>query len=169
LPPGGACLPFLFRSPRVHSTTSRVRACPLPNHAFEGNEIMILRSTLVVAVLLSAASRADTAFAGADDYVFEPVKPELKSSNVATVAVRLMHKPTRKPIAGATIAQTRLDMSPDGMAMTTVVVALPSPEPGAYAFKAPLTMAGRWLLTISVKVPGEPEPVTGKIIFKVTP
>jgi YtkA-like len=132
-------------------------------------KIMILRSTLAVAVLLSAASRADTAFAGADDYVFEPVKPELKSSNVATVAVRLMHKPTGKRIADATIAQTRLDMSPDGMAMTTVVVALPSPEPGVYAFKAPLTMAGRWLLTVSVKVPGEPEPVTGKVIFKVTP
>jgi hypothetical protein len=53
--------------------------------------------------------------------------------------------------------------------MTTAIVALPSPEPGVYAFKAPLTMAGRWLLTISGKVQGEPETVTGKVIFKVTP
>jgi hypothetical protein len=35
---------------------------------------MLLRSTLAVAVLLSTASLADTAFAGADDYAFEPVK-----------------------------------------------------------------------------------------------
>ena len=33
-----------------------------------------------------------TAFAGADDYVFEPVKSEIKSSNVATVAVRRLYK-----------------------------------------------------------------------------
>jgi hypothetical protein len=55
--------------------------------AFEGVEIMIFRITLAVAFLLSAASLADTAFAGADDYVFEPVKSEVKSSNVAMVAV----------------------------------------------------------------------------------
>jgi hypothetical protein len=56
------------------------------------------------------------AFAGADDYVFEPVKSEFKSSNVATIAVRLVHKPTGKPVTDAAIIQTRLDMAPDGMA-----------------------------------------------------
>jgi hypothetical protein len=59
-------------------------------------------------------------------------------------------------------------MAPDGMAdMATAIIALPSPEPGVYAFKAPLTMTGRWLLTISAKVQGETDPVVGKIIFKV--
>jgi hypothetical protein len=59
-------------------------------------------------------------------------------------------------------------MAPDGMAtMTTAHVPLPSSEPGVYAFKASLTMAGRWLLTISAMVQGETEPVVGKIIFKV--
>jgi hypothetical protein len=109
-----------------------------------------------------------TAFAGADDYVFEPVKSEIKSSNVATVAVRLLHKPSGKPVADAAIVQTRLDMAPDGMAdMATAIVPLPNPEPGVYAFKAPLTMAGRWLLTVSAKVQGEPETVVGKLTFKV--
>src|SRR5712671_7807886 len=112
---------------------------------------------------------AGAAFAGADDYAFEPVKADIKSSNEATVAVRLVHKPSGKPVTDATIVQTRLDMAPDGMAsMTTAHVPLPSPEPGVYAFKAPLTMAGRWLLTISAKVQGEPETVIGKLIFKVT-
>jgi hypothetical protein len=115
-----------------------------------------------------AVSVAGNAFAGADDYAFEPVNADIKSSNVATVAVRLVHKPSGKPVADATVVQTRLDMAPDGMAdMATAIAPLPSPEPGVYAFKAPLTMAGRWLLTISAKVQGEADPVLGKIIFKV--
>ena len=42
------------------------------------------------------------------------------------------------------------------------------PEPGVYAFKTDLSMAGRWLFSISAKVQGEPETVTGKITFRVT-
>jgi len=123
---------------------------------------------LAGAAFAVAASLARAAFAGANDYEFEPVKTEIKSSNVATVAVRLVHKPSRKPVTDAVIVQTRLDMAPDGMAsMTAAHVPLPSPEPGVYAFKAPLTMAGRWLLIISAKVQGESDPVVGNIIFKV--
>ena len=129
---------------------------------------MIREIVLAVAAYAVAVSVAGNAFAGADDYAFEPVKADIKSSNVATVAVRLVHKPSGKPVADATIVQTRLDMAPDGMAdMATAIAPLPSPEPGVYAFKAPLTMAGRWLLTISAKVQGEADPVLGKIIFKV--
>jgi hypothetical protein len=131
--------------------------------------MMILRSTLAAAAVVVAMNLTGTAFAGGDDYVFEPVKSEIKSSNVASVAVRLLHKPTGKPVTDATIVQTRLDMAPDGMADMAVAIApLPSPEPGVYAFKAPLTMAGRWLLTVSAKVQGEPDTVVGKLIFKVT-
>ena len=129
---------------------------------------MILKSALAVATVVAAMNLTGTAFAGVDDYVFELVKSEIKSNNVATVAVRLLHKPTGKPVTDAVIVQTRLDMAPDGMAdMATAIVPLPSPEPGVYAFKAPLTMAGRWLLTVSAKVQGEPETVIGKLIFKV--
>ena len=129
---------------------------------------MILRSTLAAAAIVAAMNLTGTAFAGADDYVFEPVNAEIKSSNVATVAVRLVHKPSGKPVTDAAIVQTRLDMAPDGMAdMATAIVPLPSPEPGVYAFKAPLTMVGRWLLTVSAKVQGEPETVVGKLTFKV--
>ena len=129
---------------------------------------MIREIVLAGAAFAVAVSLAGNAFAGADDYAFEPVNADIKSSNVATVAVRLVHKPSGKPVADATIVQTRLDMAPDGMAdMATAIAPLPSPEPGVYAFKAPLTMAGRWLLTISAKVQGEADPVLGKIIFKV--
>jgi hypothetical protein len=129
---------------------------------------MILKSALALTTVVAAMNLTRTAFAGADDYVFELVKSEIKSNNVATVAVRLLHKPTGKPVTDAVIVQTRLDMAPDGMAdMATAIAPLPSPEPGVYAFKAPLTMAGRWLLTVSAKVQGETGTVVGKLIFKV--
>ena len=129
---------------------------------------MIRKFVLAGAALAVAASLASRAVAGPNDYAFEAVKAEVKSGNEATVAVRLVHKPSGKPVADAAITQTRLDMAPDGMAsMTTAHVPLPSPEPGVYAFKASLTMAGRWLLTVSAKVQGEADPVVGKVIFKV--
>jgi hypothetical protein len=75
-----------------------------------------LKSILSVAALLAATSFAGTAFAGADDYAFEPVSAQIKSSNVATIAVRLVHKPSGKLVPAAAIVQTRIDMAPDGMA-----------------------------------------------------
>ena len=53
----------------------------------------------------------------------------------------------------------------DGIA---IEIPLPSTEPGVYAFKTDLGMPGRWLFSIAAKVQGEPETVTGKIIFKAT-
>jgi hypothetical protein len=89
---------------------------------------------------------------------------------VATVAVRLVHKPSGKPVTGAVIVQTRIVMAHDGGAeMASAFVPLPSPVPGVYAFMAPLTMAGPWLLSIEAKVQGEPEIVAGKIAFRVIP
>src|SRR3982074_2058168 len=127
---------------------------------------MIRKFVLAGAAVAVAASVAGAAFAGVTDYAFEPAKPEVKSGNEATVAGRLVHKPSGKPVTDAVIVQTRLDMAPDGMAsMTTAHVPLPSPEPGVYAFKAGLTMPGRGLLTISDKVEGEPDPVVNKIVF----
>jgi hypothetical protein len=124
----------------------------------------------VVAALLGTTSLARIAVAGADDYAFEAVKEDFKASNVATVAVRLVHKPTGKPVMNAVIVQARIDMSPDGMPnMVPVIVPLPSREPGVYAFRSPLTMTGRWLLSITARVQGESETVAGKVIFRAIP
>jgi len=102
-----------------------------------------------------------------DDYVFEPVKAQVKQGDDVVVAVRLVHKRTRKPITNATIILKRIDMGPDGMGeMTSPLTPLPSPEPGVYAFKTDLSMSGRWLLSIAAKVPGEQQAVIGKITFQ---
>ena len=130
-----------------------------------------MRSTFLLAgaVLVATTVLTGGAFAGANDYAFEPVKAEVKKGDNVVVAVRLKHKATGKPVTDAVIAQTRIDMGPDGMAdMAAPLTAVASNEPGVYAFKTELSMAGRWLLSISAKVQGEPETVVGKIPFRVT-
>jgi hypothetical protein len=67
------------------------------------------------------------------------------------------------------IFKTRVDMAPDGMAeMESAVAPLPSKESGVYAFKTDLPMAGRYQMTLSVKVQGEPETLTGRVIVTAT-
>ena len=123
--------------------------------------------TAALAATLSLATSA--AIAGAGDYAFEPVKPEMKKGEDVTLAIRLTNKQTGKPVSDAVIFKTRVDMAPDGMAeMESAVAPLPSSEPGVYAFKTDLPMAGRYQMTLSVKVQGEPETLTGKVIVTAT-
>jgi len=124
-------------------------------------------TTAALAATLSLAASA--AMAGAGDYTFEPVKPEMKKGEDVTLAIRLTNKQTGKPVSDAVIFKTRVDMAPDGMAeMVSDVAPLPSKEPGVYAFKTDLPMAGRYQVTLSAKVQGETETVTGKVIVKAT-
>jgi YtkA-like protein len=121
------------------------------------------------AALATAVNLTGPALAGANDYVFEPVKAELKKGDDVVVSVRLKHKGTGKPVNDAVIVQTRIDMGPDGMGeMASPVAPVPSDEPGVYSFKTDLSMQGRWLLSIAAKVQGEPETVVGKITFRAT-
>ena len=124
-------------------------------------------STAALAATISLAASA--AMAGAGDYAFEPVNPEMKKGDDVTLAIRLTNKQTGKPVSDAVIFKTRVDMAPDGMSeMESPIATLPSKEPGVYAFKTDLPMAGRYQVTLSAKVQGEPETVTGKVIVKAT-
>ena len=124
-------------------------------------------TTAALAATLSLASSA--AMAGAGDYAFEPVKPEMKKGEDVTLAIRLTNKQTGKPVSDAVIFKTRVDMAPDGMAeMESAVAPLPSKESGVYAFKTDLPMAGRYQMTLSVKVQGDPETLTGKVSVTAT-
>ena len=122
---------------------------------------------LASAIVAFGLTLGSAAFAGSKDYAFEPVQAEVKKGDDVTVAVRLVHKPTGKPVADALIIRTRIDMSPDKMAdMASPLTPLPSPEPGVYAFKTELAMQGRWMLSIAAKVQGEPETVIGKVTYR---
>jgi hypothetical protein len=127
------------------------------------NRNLLLASIFAVAISLTNTA----AIAAATDYVFEPVAAELKKGDDVVIAVRLLHKPTGKPVPDAVIVRTRVDMAPENMPdMASPVSAVPGSEPGVYAFKTDMAMAGRYLLSVAVKVQGEPETVVGKVIFK---
>ena len=128
------------------------------------------RKLFFVAVAFAiAVNLMVSAFAGATDYVFEPVEADVKKGDDVIVSVRLKHKATGKPVSEAVIVQTRIDMSPDAMAeLASPITDVPSNEPGVYSFKTDLSMAGRWLLSIAAKVQGEAETVVGKITFRAT-
>ena len=130
---------------------------------------MISKFIGAAAMATAIGLTASAAAAGASDYAFEPVNAEVKKGDDVTVAVRLTNKATGKPVSDAVIFKTRVDMAPDGMAeMESPVTPLRSKEPGVYAFKTDLPMAGRYQLSLSAKVQGEPETVSGKVVIKAS-
>ena len=127
---------------------------------------MSYRSVVAALVGLAVNSLSVPAMAGAIDYKFEPVSADVRNGEGALLLVRLVHLPTGKPVAGAVVFRSRLDMSPDGMAaMTAKHAPLPEAEPGVYRFKADLTMAGGWAFKLMAKVQGEAETVSGTVVF----
>lgn len=115
---------------------------------------------------LALLSAIAPAHAGAKDFELQPVAAEVKAGPGAELGVRLIDKRTGKPVPGAVIFRTQLDMSPDSMGeMLAKHAPLPATEPGVYRFKADLTMAGTWALKLKAKVPGESETVEGSVVF----
>ena len=116
---------------------------------------------------LALSFGATQALAAAADYEFQPLSIDVKNGAGSELAVKLVHKPTGKPVPNAVLFRTRLDMSPDSMGeMTAKHAAVPTTEPGVYRFKADFTMAGGWAFKIMAKVPGETETVQATVVFK---
>ena len=123
------------------------------------------------AALIGIAVTGSATLARADikDYEFQLVDETVKKGD-AIISVRLVHKPDAKPVPDAIIFATRLDMAPDGMQeMVTKVTPMPGAEPGVYRFKANLSMAGGWQLSLGAKVQGETGTVENKLVLKATP
>src|SRR5260370_35315913 len=96
---------------------------------------------LAAPVFAVAMSLSNTAFAGANDYVFEPLKAEVQKGTGVVVTVRLVHKPTGKPVSDAVIVSPRIDMSPEGMAtMAAPLTPVAGGEPGTNSFKTDVDM-----------------------------
>ncbi len=124
-------------------------------------------SALIGLALLSAAT-----FAHADvsDYEFQLVEQEITQGAGAIIAVKLLHKPTGKPVADAVLFEQRIDMEPDGMAtMTSPLELLPGSEPGVYRFKTDLPMAGGWRLSLAAKIQGETGTLESRLVLKAVP
>ena len=118
---------------------------------------------------LAMTGSGTLARADVKDYEFQLVDKTIKKGD-AIISVRLVHKPDGKPVPDAVIFATRLDMAPDGMQeMATKVTPMPGAEPGVYRFKANLSMAGGWQLSLGAKVQGETGTVENKLVLKATP
>jgi hypothetical protein len=133
------------------------------------NRLNMTRVAAAALIGLATAGAALPAWAGMQDYEFQLVRSEIKKGD-AIIAVRLINKATGKPVPDAVIFATRLDMAPDGMQeMVTKVTPLPSAEPGVYQFKANLSMAGGWQLSLGAKVQGETGSLENKLVLKAVP
>jgi hypothetical protein len=127
------------------------------------------RALGVALLTLALTAPTASAFAAASDYEFQLVQSDIKTG-VAIVAVRLVNTKTGKPVPDAVIFASRLDMGPEGMQdMATKLTPMPATEPGLYQFKATLSMAGGWQLSLGAKVQGETETVQAKLVIKATP
>jgi hypothetical protein len=126
-----------------------------------------LRAAAFGSALLTAL--ATTAMADIKDYEFRLDENEMKQGE-ATIAVKLVHKPSGRAIPDAVIFAKRIDMGPDKMeAMTAPLEPVTSSEPGVYLFRTNLMMAGSWALSLGAKVQGEEGTVQSKLIVKALP
>src|SRR6266852_909903 len=125
-------------------------------------------SRALQAALIGMAMTGSVTLARADikDYEFQLVDQAITAGPDKIITVRLINKASGKPVPDAVIFATRLDMAPDGMQeMATKVTPMPGTEPGTYRFKANLTMAGGWQLSLGAKVQGETGTVENKLVI----
>ena len=117
----------------------------------------------VMTLLLLAA----TAYAAGTDYRFEVAQVQPAGKNLTDVTVKLLHVSNAKPVPGAIIFQTKVDMGPSGMGeMTGKVTPQPTTDAaGLYHFRAETGMGGSWALTLAAKVQGEADTVRGTVNF----
>jgi len=132
----------------------------------------IINKTAVALALAGCSwiAVASPATADVKDFEFQLVQPEVKKGDGAIVTVRLVNKRTGKAVSDAVIVAKRIDMAPDAMAeMKVPSDQVPSATPGTYAFKADISMQGRWQLSLAAKVQGEIGTVQSKLVVKAIP
>lgn len=120
-----------------------------------------------VAALMASALPAVNVPAAPQDYRFELVGRPVKTGRTVRFEVRLMRVGDGGVVAGATIAAVDFNMSPEGMAGSNPVMALPASEPGVQPFEVVPEMAGRWELQLVGHIDGEPAEIPGRLVIVV--
>jgi hypothetical protein len=132
------------------------------NMRFYHSTRAVIGAPLLVGLLLATL---DDPIAAPDDYRFEFVEAQPAGPRKTDVAVRLVHLPDQKPVAGAALFKP--NMGPVMAEIPGNVWSLPSDQPELYRFRVETVMAGRWTLFLAAKVQGEAETVRGSVIFDV--
>ena len=123
-----------------------------------------MRLKVMMGMMVGIGLAAAPAQADPKDYRFEPVSDQIAVSPTAPLAVRLIHLPSKKPVPGAIIFQSRLEMPMTNMApMATKLSPQPGDGAGVYPFIADVSMAGPWTLVLAAKVQGETANITASI------
>jgi len=122
----------------------------------------LIGAALHTGFLLAAV---DYSMAAPNDYRFELVETQPAGPRKTNVAVRLVHVPDMKPVAGAILLET--SMGPAMAEMPANVISLPSSHAELYRFQIETVMAGKWALYLVARVRGEAEPVRGSVTFHV--
>ncbi|MDE2135698.1 MAG: FixH family protein [Alphaproteobacteria bacterium] len=123
------------------------------------------------AVVVFLAGVSPAVAGSAQGYRFELAGPAAPAgAGQHSVSVRLIRASDGKPVSGATFTGTRLDMGPENMAsMTAPVREIPNSASGVYSFSfddaAVWKWKGDWALSLTAKLPGAPQAVSGRIIF----
>lgn len=126
-----------------------------------------MRAVSAALIGLAVIAAAPVARAEIRDYEFQLIDQTVKPGPDTVISVRLLNKKTGKPVPDAVIFASRLDMAPDSMPeMTTKLTPMPGAEPGTYRFKANVSMAGGWQLSLGAKVQGETGTVESKLVIK---
>jgi hypothetical protein len=127
---------------------------------------MALAAAALLAAFAFPSGSLQTAAASEAEYRLDVTPTRLPVGQEETLQVRLLEDASGKPVTDVVIFRTRLDMSTDAMAdMVEPLKPLPSPEPGIWRFSTRLTMAGRWLLIVQAKVPGQAGTVREEIVL----
>jgi hypothetical protein len=125
------------------------------------------RTFIGAAIFAASTLVAAYGIAAPNDYRFELVQAQPTEPGKTAVAVRLVHVPDNKPVAGAVLFESKTDMGPAGMTeMTGKVSPLPADQPGIYRFQVETGMAGKWALNLGAKVQGEAGTVRGAVVYE---
>jgi hypothetical protein len=131
------------------------------------NTTRAAQAALIAAAIGCASTQA---LADISDYRFELVDQAVKAGPDKVITVRLMNQKTGKPVSGAVIIATRLDMAPEAMKeMVTKVTPVGDAEPGTYRFQATFGMAGRWQLSLGAKIQGETGTLENQLVITAQP
>lgn len=118
---------------------------------------------LLGVVLLPTAS-----LAAPTDYRFEAVTDTVVRGVGVPLRVRALYSANGQPAPSIEVRDARVDRSPDGqVGGSHPAFFTPSLDYGVYGFRADLPVDGRWALTFTARIPGEPQPVTASVVFTV--
>jgi hypothetical protein len=135
--------------------------------------LLLTLSMPVFATSMETQKSGPQAMAATPDYRFALAgPPKAAGAGKSIVSIKLVH--SGKLVTGAIIIQSRADMGPEGMAMMAAPLKpLPASVPGIYSFEVQngsvWNKPGKFALTLTAKVHGEPQTVRGSVIVQLTP